>query len=246
LNEVRVHVLFVGDDLLADCYLKTELEHYGYEVEYISSEGDLISRLVRNEKPVDLLLLDNSSINLEKIVDEHLIKNIHVPILFIQQNKDDANLDKITDGIPYKQIEKNSSPSEYNFCIKKLLNTVKKSNNPERTDDLIDAFALHEIICDDKGNPVDYRFIDADKKFLLRIGKTKEDIIGKTAMELFPKTEKIWIETFGRVALTGISETITEYSAEFDNYYEARVYSSEKGKFLALFIDLDKMKGKYK
>lgn len=111
--------------------------------------------------------------------------------------------------------------------------------------DLLEAFALHEIILDDRGNPVDYRFIDADNKFLRRIGKTREELIGKTVLELFPATEKIWIETFGRVALSGKPEVLKAYSSVFDNYYEARAYCPERGKFLALFIDAEIAKGKF-
>ena len=110
--------------------------------------------------------------------------------------------------------------------------------------ELLEAFALHEIICDDAGNPVDYRFLDADNKFLRRVNKTKEELVGKTASELFPNTERVWIETFGRVALTGKPEVLRSYSSEFGNSYEARVYSPEKGKFLALFIDTEIAKGK--
>ncbi len=111
------------------------------------------------------------------------------------------------------------------------------------TDGSIDAFALHEIICDADGKPVDYRFLDADANFLKRVGMSKEDLIGKTALELFPNTEPFWIETFGRVALSGKSETVTQYSVELDKLYEARIYSPEKGQFMALFIDVQKLRG---
>lgn len=110
--------------------------------------------------------------------------------------------------------------------------------------DLLEAFALHEIICDDAGNPIDYRFLDADNKFLRRVNKTKEELVGKTASELFPNTERVWLETFGRVALTGKPEVLRSYSSEFGISYEARVYSPERGKFLALFIDTEIAKGK--
>lgn len=112
-------------------------------------------------------------------------------------------------------------------------------------DDLLESYALHEIILDNNGKAVNYRYLDVDTNFLKRINKTKEEIIGKTALDLYPKTEQVWIDTFARVALSGIPEAILHYSIEFETFYEARIFSPEKGKFIALFIDSSKTVGKY-
>ena len=66
-----------------------------------------------------------------------------------------------------------------------------------------EGFALHEIICDAHGNPADYRFLAVNPMFERMTGLYAEKIVGRTVLEVIPGTEKQWIETYGRVALTG-------------------------------------------
>ena len=40
-----------------------------------------------------------------------------------------------------------------------------------------EGFALHEIICDEKGRPIDYRFTDVNPTFERMTGLKKEDVI---------------------------------------------------------------------
>ena len=48
---------------------------------------------------------------------------------------------------------------------------------------MVDAFALHEIICDNQGVPVDYRFLGINKAFEEMTGVKAEDILGKTVLK---------------------------------------------------------------
>ena len=100
------------------------------------------------------------------------------------------------------------------------------------------AFALHEIILDDKGNPVDYRFLDCNPRFEEHTGLKKKDIIGKTLLEVLPDTENYWIEKYGKVALTGEPLHFTNYSRELGKYFETRSYSPRKGLFAVTFNDV--------
>ncbi|MCX7976392.1 MAG: PAS domain S-box protein, partial [Bellilinea sp.] len=68
---------------------------------------------------------------------------------------------------------------------------------------MLNGFALHEVILDDHNEPVDYRFIVVNPAFEKLTGLKAEDIIGKRVLEVLPNTEPYWIETYGRVALTG-------------------------------------------
>jgi PAS domain S-box-containing protein len=105
-----------------------------------------------------------------------------------------------------------------------------------------DAFALHQIILDENGKPVDYQFLDANPVFLKRLGMKSEDLLDHRALELFPQTERAWIEMFGKVALTGQPVEFTNYSVELDKYYETRVYCPRPERFAALFTDVTERK----
>ena len=67
---------------------------------------------------------------------------------------------------------------------------------------LQEGFALHEIICDATGRPVDYRFIDVNPAYEQLTGLHRADLLGKTVRTVLPGTEDFWIEHFGEVALT--------------------------------------------
>lgn len=69
--------------------------------------------------------------------------------------------------------------------------------------EMLDGFAFHDIICDEKGNPIDYRFIAVNPAFERMTGLKMKDIAGKTVLEIMPNTERHWIEIYGKVAITG-------------------------------------------
>jgi len=52
--------------------------------------------------------------------------------------------------------------------------------------EMMNGFALNEVICDETGQPVDYRFLDANYAFERIVGRTAKQIIGKTVLEILP------------------------------------------------------------
>ena len=106
------------------------------------------------------------------------------------------------------------------------------------------GLALHDIICDDDGTPVDYRFISVNERYEQLTGLHKEGIIGKTILEVLPNIEKYWIETFGRVALTGKTYRFENYAAELGRYYSTIVYSPKAGQFAVIVDDVTERKTK--
>ncbi|MCG8701121.1 MAG: PAS domain S-box protein [Bacteroidales bacterium] len=101
-----------------------------------------------------------------------------------------------------------------------------------------EAFAFHKIILDEEGKPIDYIFLDANSKFEAYTGLKKQDIINKTVLEVLPQTEKVWIEKYGKVALTRKPISYSNYAKEFDRYYEVRAYSPKKMYFAVSFTDI--------
>lgn len=96
-------------------------------------------------------------------------------------------------------------------------------------ENMVIPFSYYRMIYDEDGDVKDYEFLAVNHAFELETGRSRMEIIGKTALEVFPKTERYWIECFGRVAKTGEAEHITEYSSALEKWYSLRAYSPKRG-----------------
>lgn len=100
------------------------------------------------------------------------------------------------------------------------------------------GLAVHELIQDESGKPVDYRFLDVNESFERMTGLMRKDIINKTVLEILPDTEDYWIEKYGHVALTGEPLRYENYSKEFGKYFEVVAYSPIPGQFAVIISDI--------
>lgn len=105
-------------------------------------------------------------------------------------------------------------------------------------ENMTEGFALHEIICDSSGKPVDYRFMQVNPAFERLTGLARADLIGKTVRAVLPGTEDFWIERYGQVALTGEATHFEEYASVLRQHYEVLAYRPAPGQFAVLFIDI--------
>jgi len=108
--------------------------------------------------------------------------------------------------------------------------------------EMMDGFALHEIICDEAGAPVDYRFLSVNPAFERLTGLKADEIQNRTVLEIMPKTEKHWIEKYGRVALSGESVQFENYSAELNKYFEVSAFQPDPNQFACIFRDITNIK----
>ena len=69
-------------------------------------------------------------------------------------------------------------------------------------------------------------------------GLNRDEIIGRTVLEVLPETEDYWIQRFGRVALTGVPNQMENYSRELGRWYSVAVYSPRPKLFCAIFSDV--------
>ena len=100
------------------------------------------------------------------------------------------------------------------------------------------GFALHDIICDETGSPLDYRFLSVNDSFERLTGLKREDLVGRTVLEVLPGTEPHWIQNYGNVALTGTSRQFENHSAELGKYYRVNAYSPQPGQFAVIVDDV--------
>ena len=100
------------------------------------------------------------------------------------------------------------------------------------------GLALHEVITNEEGKVVDYRFLEMNESFCALTGIDKAKSIGRTILEILPKTEPFWIETYGRVAMHGEVVELVNYAASLGRFYKVNAYSPEKGLFATIVEDV--------
>ena len=124
--------------------------------------------------------------------------------------------------------------------LEKLNVTLHQSEEKYHTlfTQMLDGFALHEVICDEAGKPIDYRFLEMNPAFERMTGLNAERLLGKRVLEVMPKTEKYWIETYGQVALTGNPVSFENYSVELGKYFRVLAFSNKNGQFVTVFEDI--------
>ena len=101
-----------------------------------------------------------------------------------------------------------------------------------------DAFALHEIICDEQGKAVDYKFIAVNPAYERMIGMPSKQLLGRRVLELFPEIGQRWIALCGEVALHGDRRNIRQYSKVIDRHLSMSLYSPAAGRFAILAMDI--------
>ena len=144
----------------------------------------------------------------------------HIGVRFVSVNyvpdKDETGKVKgfyalIEDISERKQAEEALRESEEKY--RTLFNTIDE------------GFCIIEMIFDGAGKPIDYRFLELNPMFEELTGL--ENATGKTALELVPDLEDFWIETYGKVALTGEAVRFENNSAPMNRWFDA--YASRVG-----------------
>jgi PAS domain S-box-containing protein len=106
--------------------------------------------------------------------------------------------------------------------------------------EMASGFAVHEVMCDGAGAPVDYRFLKINPAFEELTGLRDADTRGKTLREVFPDVDASWPERYGRVALTGEPLHFEDYFPQLAKYFDIRAFRTAPGQFAAIFVDITK------
>ncbi len=261
----KIRVLIIEDDqedkMAYERFIKKESLNY----EYVFANSAESARKIIASQSFDVILSDyvlgdgNSLDVFSDITDTPIIVvtgsgNEETAVMAMKMGASDY-LIKDPDGFYLKTlsltvrnaIERRKAEDElkkYKETLEKLVDqrTKKLKESEERYRTLItrmiNAFALQEIICDENGNPCDFRFLDVNAAFEEMTGIKKDKIIGKTAFELIPGMDASLIEPYGKVALKGDSEYFEHYSEQLDKYFEILVYSPGSGQFATIYTDI--------
>jgi PAS domain S-box-containing protein len=100
-----------------------------------------------------------------------------------------------------------------------------------------EGYCLCEMILDDEGRPIDYRFLEVNALFESMTGLV--DPVGHTARELVPSLEDHWVDTYGRVALQGEARRFESGSDAMGRWFDVFATPVEPwGRFALVFKDV--------
>lgn len=101
-----------------------------------------------------------------------------------------------------------------------------------------EAYALHELIYDYNGLPNDLRYLRVNKAFENYTGLKSEDLIGKTVLQVFPKTDFNLLASFLTITQSHEPTSIIRYSSSLNRYYRINAYNAGPGRIVTLFDDI--------
>jgi PAS domain S-box-containing protein len=104
------------------------------------------------------------------------------------------------------------------------------------------GMAVHEMIFNKNGDPVDYRFTEVNPEFEKMTGLKKNELIGRTCLDVLPKTEKFWIETYGKVTKEGVSVTFENYASLLKKWFRVYAYKTRENEFAVVFDNITERK----
>ncbi len=135
--------------------------------------------------------------------------------------------------------DENSKSSDKTKGIKQLKTELEETKHQFNmlANEMAAGYAFHRMVYDERGNPIDYIFLDVNNSFETLTGLKKENIIGESAKEILPTLEDVWIKKYGDVAKTGKSTRFEIYAADLNRYYQVNAFSCKKDHFAVTFVD---------
>lgn len=102
--------------------------------------------------------------------------------------------------------------------------------------------ALHEIVYDDNGQPVDYIIKEVNPRYESILGIDREQAIDQRATALYGTEQAPHIEIYSQVAEAGEPVKFETYFPPVEKHFSISVFSPTKGQFATIFSDITESK----
>ena len=85
-----------------------------------------------------------------------------------------------------------------------------------------EGFCIIEVMFNDRGKPIDYRFLEINPSFERQTGIA--DAVGKKMRDIAPQHEEHWFETYGRIALSGEAIRFQNRAEQLHRWYDVYAF----------------------
>ncbi|NTU59526.1 MAG: PAS domain S-box protein [Deltaproteobacteria bacterium] len=106
--------------------------------------------------------------------------------------------------------------------------------------EMIDGWALRELVCDADGVPVDCRFLAVNPAFEKLTGLAGDAVVGRTVRELFPGSEADlpWLQTYARVVRDDAPACFEYFEGVIGKHLAVTAFRSGPGQFASTLVDI--------
>ncbi|MBP7736133.1 MAG: PAS domain S-box protein [Spirochaetes bacterium] len=103
---------------------------------------------------------------------------------------------------------------------------------------MMDSFALLEHLGAEDDKPGDFLYIDLNDSYAASLGRTREEIIGKTLREAYPQVGDELFERFVNVVRTGAPDHFEYHSVSARRHFEISAYRPREGHVATVVRDI--------
>jgi len=109
-------------------------------------------------------------------------------------------------------------------------------------ENMTEGVALHELIFDDSGKPIDYRIIDVNKSFYNLTEISASDAVGRLGSEIYKMSPPPYLNEYTDVVKKGEPYSFETFFAPLNKHFNISVITHSKGQFATVFLDLTEQK----
>jgi len=250
----KIRILIVEDEAVVALELQNTLESLGYEVTDRVATGFETIASVAGDAP-DLILMDirlkgdMDGIDAARIVQEQ----IDLPVIFLTAYADDEILKRARHVRPFGYLMKPINERDLRTAIeiavysdtidskRKLAENELKEREKQYDklfNSMLNGFLLVEIIFNKTGEAYDWRYLKVNPAMEKLMSRTAEEVVGKTAREIFQGFSDEWFDVFASIADNPGGDIFEIYAPFFGGYFQVAAYVLKENQVAAVFSDI--------
>ena len=120
--------------------------------------------------------------------------------------------------------------------------TTSESSYRSLFENMTEGVALHELIRDDDGSPVDYRILAVNAAFTDQTGLTARQVRGKLGTEAYGTDQPPYLEQYVRAVESGRPEHLQVYFEPLERHFTIAAVRQGDDRFASIFEDVTQRK----
>ena len=268
----RKTILLVEDDGLIALDKSQAIKEFGYEVAAVDTGEEAVDFAVKNPKVALVLMdLDLGAGFDGSEAARRILEKRRLPIVFFTAHSGSDYVDRVKNLEHFGYVLKNSGNSVLRDSLETAFRlfhaqvdgirddfpvppeypesgatktTIRENEESYRRffETMPEGFSLHEVLTDKDGRVRDFRFLDCNAAYERHTGLKRADCLGRTMLEINPAADKLQIERYGQVALTGEPFCFEYESKTFNRFFHVCAFRPSPGRFAAVFEDVTDLK----